>query len=106
MLVKNLGPKYILKGSKGEFVKWGNDPQEQMLKDGLTPADKNWAFDNTHQWGELTLNGEKSKRLEIPKSFFENYYQNVYAAINGDEKLLVKAEQALGIVKIIEQILL
>jgi scyllo-inositol 2-dehydrogenase (NADP+) len=106
MLVENLGPKYILKGTIGEFVKWGNDPQEQMLKGGLTPADKNWAFDNTHQWGELTLNGEKPKRLEIPKSFFENYYQNVYAAIKGEGNLLVQAEQALDIIKTIEQILI
>lgn len=105
MLVNTPTPKYILKGEKGTFVKWGVDPQEQMLKEGLTPKDKNWAFDQKLQWGELTINGQEPQRVEMPKGFFENYYLNIFEAISQGKPLLVSAEQGLDSVKIIEQIL-
>lgn len=104
MLVQHLGPKYILKGDKGTFTKYGVDPQEQMLKDGVTPADVNWGLDKVNQWGELELNEKGSSQIEIPKGFFEDYYTNIYATIAKKETLLVDAQQGLEAVKIISDI--
>jgi scyllo-inositol 2-dehydrogenase (NADP+) len=38
MLVRELGPHFILHGSEGSFIKYGMDPQEAALRRGLTPS--------------------------------------------------------------------
>ena len=37
-LVREAGPRYILHGTEGSFIKYGIDPQEQALKDGKIPG--------------------------------------------------------------------
>ncbi len=51
MLVKENSPRYVLHGTEGSFVKYGMDPQEEMLKKGIVPNSDDWGHETKENWG-------------------------------------------------------
>lgn len=102
MLVKEKGPTFSIHGSKGSFIKYGDDPQEELLKNGYKPSDRNdWGLESKNTWGTLNTIGETGT-LESERGDYRIFYQNIYNAILGNEELLVKPEQARDVIKVIE----
>ncbi|MCK4919617.1 MAG: Gfo/Idh/MocA family oxidoreductase, partial [Bacteroidales bacterium] len=52
-LVREPGPKFLIHGTNGSFLKWGIDRQEQDLKDGLIPNGDDWGKEDSDNWGTL-----------------------------------------------------
>lgn len=106
MLVKELGPHFILLGDKGAFVKYGMDVQEDTLKAGATPSNSPvWGVEPEELWGTLNteIEGLHIKgKIESEIGDYRGLYQNVYKAIIGEEELVVKPEQARNTMKVIE----
>ena len=104
-LVREPGPRYILHGTNGSFVKYGIDPQEEALKKGQKPAGDDWGREEEKFWGILNaeLNGEfVRKRIETIPGNYRLFYDNVYSAIREGEELAVKPKEALDVIRIIE----
>ncbi|TBL79896.1 oxidoreductase [Paenibacillus thalictri] len=104
-IVKNPGPHFQIHGSKGSFVKYGLDSQEDALKSGLKPGAPLWGMDREEWYGELTF-GEgdtavKTKVETIPGSY-EAYYTGMYEAIRNRQPAPVTAEEALHVIRVIE----
>src|SRR5690348_13636288 len=53
MLVREMGPRYMLHGVKGSFIKWGDDPQEALLRAGSMPGTPDWGKEPEEIWGLL-----------------------------------------------------
>jgi scyllo-inositol 2-dehydrogenase (NADP+) len=108
MLVRKESPRFILHGTEGAFVKYGFDPQEKALKQGLVPSGEhweNWGTEPAEQWGSLVtqVGGLKLEgRIETLAGNYPAYYQNVADAIAGRAELLVKPEEARNTIRIIE----
>ncbi|WP_026236297.1 Gfo/Idh/MocA family oxidoreductase [Pontibacter roseus] len=106
MLVKQPGPRFILSGDKGSFVKYGLDVQEVALKRGLSPATTSeWGVEPTELWGQVDteLHGMRlSGKIESETGDYRGFYENVSQAILGNEELVVKPEQARNTIRIIE----
>lgn len=47
--------RYLVKGSKGSFVKYGLDPQEPFLRAGKKVADKGYGIETEEAWGTVSL---------------------------------------------------
>ncbi|MFN4764626.1 oxidoreductase [Gillisia sp. Q332] len=102
MLVKEKGPTFSIHGSKGSFIKYGADPQEEQLKNGLKPNDSSdWGLESEKIWGTLNTI-EETSTLKSERGDYRIFYQNIYNAITGNEELLVKPEQARDVIKVIE----
>lgn len=105
-LMREPGPRFALSGTKGGFVKYGTDVQEEDLKAGLFPFDKaNWGEEPEILWGKLNTEFKGLHmigRVESERGDYVAYYRNVYNAITGKEELIVKPEQAVSTIKIIE----
>ncbi|MDJ1473178.1 oxidoreductase [Cytophagaceae bacterium DM2B3-1] len=104
-LVREQGPRYILHGTDGSFLKWGIDPQEDALKAGRLPLEPNWGAEPESEWGVLntTYNGLHYKsKIETLAGNYRHFYENVYDAIVHNAPLDVKPEEALQIIQIIE----
>lgn len=102
MLVNLKGPAFAVHGRKGSFMKYGNDPQEEMLKNGLKPEGNwGWGMEAQEIWGKFNLQ-EESGTIESEVGDYRKFYQNVLEAIKGKEELIVKPEQARDVIKIIE----
>lgn len=102
MMVKVPGPKFILHGNRGSFVKYGEDPQEEMLKSGQKPNGLwGWGIEPNEFWGKYSTE-EDSGTIESEEGNYRLFYKNIYHAITGQEELEVKPEQARDVIKIIE----
>jgi len=105
LLARQPGPRYTLHGTSGSFVKYGEDPQENALKAGLTPDAPGYGIEPESSWGTLAadIGGLRfSGRIRTEPGNYRSYYANVAAAIAGTEKLAVTPEAARMAVRLIE----
>jgi scyllo-inositol 2-dehydrogenase (NADP+) len=104
-LVKEEGPRYVLHGTEGSFLKWGTDPQEEALSAGKKPGGAAWGKENRKFWGLLNTNMDgKTVRDRLPGAHgnYPAYFNNIYKAIRLGESLAVPAIEAALVVRIIE----
>lgn len=89
----------LVHGTEGSFVKYGMDPQEEILRspnypDGLDWG-KDWGLEIEEYWGTLTRVGEKPRRIETERGDYRGFYVNVRDAIENGAPLEVPPEQFL-----------
>jgi predicted dehydrogenase len=104
-LVREEGPRYILHGTEGSFIKWGLDPQEDQLKSGQYPDAPDYGVEPKKLWGKLNteINGlHYTGRIETLPGNYLHYYDNIYGALREGKELIVKPEQSIELIEIIE----
>lgn len=104
-LVREPGPRYILHGTEGSFIKHGADPQEAFLKACGSPLEDCYGLEPESLWGKLNtqVGGLHVKGLvETERGSYMGYYDNIYEVIREKGKLVVKPEQAWLTMAIIE----
>lgn len=104
-LVREPGPRYILHGTEGSFIKHGLDPQEQALKERKAPGSPGWGQEPAAYWGKLntTLAGlHYEGAIETLPGDYLQFYHSVYGAIREGKPLAVKPEEAMQGIQLIE----
>jgi scyllo-inositol 2-dehydrogenase (NADP+) len=96
------GPRFVVHGTQGSFVKWGLDPQEDALKAGGSYSDPGFGEEPASQWGELRVAGKPARRVPTAAGDYRGLYANVRDAILGVADLEVKPEQVWRTTKLIE----
>lgn len=102
--VREPGPKYIMHGTLGSFLKWGMDPQEDQLKMGKNPQEDDFGLEGKKFWGKLNTSlGDMhfTGRIETEQGNYLAYYDNIARVIRNGEELIVKPEQSLDVIRII-----
>lgn len=94
-------PRYTLQGTAGSFLKYGLDPQEPRLIDGVLPVKDSWAAETKAQYG--THYTEDAKTV-IPSVLggYQHFFIALAKAIRGEGANPVPAVEALQGIKIIE----
>jgi scyllo-inositol 2-dehydrogenase (NADP+) len=103
--VKEPGPRFILHGTKGSFVKYGIDPQEDLLKQGLMPETSDWGKDDPDYWGILNaeMHGQQFYgNIETDPGNYMGFYDNVHDVITKGAEQAVRPEEASNVIRIIE----
>ncbi len=105
LLVKEQGPRYILHGTRGSFLKWGLDPQEDALKQGRSPGEPGWGSEPEECWG--TLSSEKAgvqfrEKVKTLPGNYSAFYDNIYEHLSSGKELAVKPGEALNVIRVIE----
>jgi len=105
MLLREEGPRYILNGTKGSFVKYGIDPQEDDLDKGFSPDNEGWGEDFPEKYGFLNTEIDglvfKGNIKTIPGSY-QKFYENVYDVLVNNIEAAIKPEEARDVIRIIE----
>ena len=96
------GPRFVVHGTLGSFVKWGLDPQEDALKAGKSYSDPGFGEEPASQWGELRVAGEPPRHVQTAAGDYRGLYANVRDAILGVADLEVKPEQVWRTTRLIE----
>ncbi|HCN8576363.1 TPA: oxidoreductase, partial [Escherichia coli] len=103
MLAAAESARYIVHGSRGSYVKYGLDPQEERLKNGQRLPQEDWGYDMRD--GVLTrVEGEERVEetlLTVPGNY-PAYYAAIRDALNGDGENPVPASQAIQVMELIE----
>lgn len=100
-VVCNPGPRYQLHGTKGSFLKEGQDPQEQDLMAGKSPLDKTWGLDREENDGFFSLS-ETHSRIPTIRGDYGLFYKGLAEAIQKNSPPPVLAEEALHVIQLIE----
>lgn len=104
-LVKDTGPRYTIHGEYGTFHKYGIDAQEELMKAGNLPLGDDWGKEEPEDWGTLVYEEDGEEVEELIESIpgdYNIFYKNIYDAVRNGAELLVKPEEALEVLKILE----
>ncbi|MFN8357478.1 MAG: Gfo/Idh/MocA family oxidoreductase [Spirosomataceae bacterium] len=108
LLVREPTPRYVIHGTKGSFVKYGIDLQEDHLKAGLRPGDEGFGKEPLSQWGLLNTElygGDFRGYLEPETGNWGLLYDDLYQVITGQKDALqIQPAQILEQIKILEKI--
>lgn len=93
------GHHLLVHGTQGSFVKYGMDPQEEILRsdhcpDGLDWG-RDWGVEPEERWGTLSRVNEKPRKVETERGDYRGFYANVRDAIEGRALLDVPPGQFL-----------
>jgi predicted dehydrogenase len=105
MLVREMGHRYQLHGTKGSFIKSGEDPQEERLNAGELPIGSAWCHEPEEQYGLIhtDINGKVIReKLTSLKGDFGDYYRNLYKAIRLGEPVKETPAQGHNVIRMIE----
>jgi scyllo-inositol 2-dehydrogenase (NADP+) len=105
VFVKEPGPRFQVHGTKGSFVKYGLDSQEAMLRKGKKPGTAGYGIEPAHQRGILntdSFNKSFRGRYQTSPGNYMAFFDNVYSAIVSGSDTIVKPEEALLNIQIIE----
>ena len=105
MLVLQAGPRYLLHGTSGSFIKYGDDPQEARLRNGELPDTEDWGLEAEKWYGELSVIKDgvvQHQPYPSKKGYYGYYYQNLYQAIVNGAELTEKPEHGYNTIRLIE----
>ncbi len=104
-LVREPGPRFILHGTEGSYLKWGDDPQEEALKSGMIPTLDTWVEEPESAWGKINSNFNgfhlHGSYPTIPGNYM-GFYDNIYEVIRHNAPLAVTPQQARDVIRVIE----
>lgn len=98
-------PRFVLHGREGSYVKYGFDPQEAALNEGVLPVTPHWGEEDKSSWG--VLHTEKGGRI-VHESYpslpgdYAAFYENIYRHICHGEPSQSDAREVVGVIRLIE----
>lgn len=93
--------RFLVRGEKAAYMKYGIDPQEEVLKRGEVPGGDSWGKEKQESWGVLqSVSG--AERVETEAGDYRLFYQNVRDTILGKSKIAVTHEQMLNVMRGVE----
>jgi predicted dehydrogenase len=98
-------PRFHIRGSKGNFWKWGLDPQEAALNQIVRIADPGWGREQPENWGTLNVDvegGTVSRPVAPVHGDYRLYYAGVRDALLGKAPAPVAAVDAWRVARLLE----
>jgi predicted dehydrogenase len=97
--------RFHLRGTKGNYWKFGLDSQEAKLHQITRIDDSHWGHEEAAKWGTLYTEVDGmmiSRPVEAVQGDYREFYAGVRDAILGTGDLPVKAEEAWRVARVIE----
>jgi predicted dehydrogenase len=100
-------PRFQLQGTKGSYIKYGLDPQEDQLRAGLSPGIPAFGLEAPAYYGKKYRIDESNQFEEVTKiatmnGCYTEFYNQLAMAIRSKLTVPVSALDAAKVIKIIE----
>jgi predicted dehydrogenase len=98
-------PRFHLRGVRGNYWKWGLDPQEAELNKITRIADAAWGHEPPHDWGTLNVDVDGcvvSRPVPPIPGDYRLYYAGVRDALLGKSRAPVPALAAWRVARLLE----
>jgi predicted dehydrogenase len=98
-------PRFHLRGTGGNYWKWGVDPQEAALNRITRIDDANWGHEAAHDWGTLTVDADNSlvtRPVPPVPGDYRLFYRAVRDALLGRSRAPVSALCAWRAARLLE----
>lgn len=100
--------RYWVRGTKGSYIKYHLDCQEDQLIAGMKPGDAGFGVEDEKRSGLLTVLGSGGSEAKVFKNIEPETYSQIYSKFaeaieKGDEDLIpVKVSEARDVLKVLE----
>ncbi|MDE3201264.1 MAG: Gfo/Idh/MocA family oxidoreductase [Acidobacteriota bacterium] len=98
-------PRFHLRGSRGNFVKWGLDGQEAALGAISRIENPNWGLEPEDSWGTLSVDRDGAIQTSKPQPIpgdYRKFYEGVRDAILGNGAVPVQPLDAWRTTRVLE----
>jgi len=98
-------PRFHLRGTRGNYWKWGLDPQEAALNKITRIDDPAWGHEAVHDWGTLNVDVDDcivTRPVQPIPGDYRRYYASVRDALLGKSRLPVPASAAWLVARLLE----
>lgn len=102
MLIAAPRPRFALHGVAGSYVKYGLDPQQGQLRDGLRPGQPGYGEEPPEAHGALVRAGEEAVPVPTRAGCYQSFYAKMAEAIQTGGEVPVDPRDALLGLRIIE----
>jgi predicted dehydrogenase len=105
MLSSPAGPRFVLRGTQGNFQKFGVDPQEAALNKVTRIDAADWGKESREQWGVLSVQADGTvvtRPVETLAGNYRRFYEGVRDALLGHAEPPVRAVEAWRAARILE----
>jgi scyllo-inositol 2-dehydrogenase (NADP+) len=96
------GPRWLILGSLGSFIKYGADPQESQLASGMTPLQPGFGSVPDEPGGCFTDADGKAREIKTTPGAYLQFYQQLHDAITSNTPVPVTGEQGMDVIRLIE----
>ena len=96
-----VGPRLRVLGTEAAYVKWGLDPQESQLGDGLRPGDAGFGEAPESAYGTLGTD-EEHRPIRTEPGSYVTYYERVRDAIDTGAAPPSPGEDGVAVLELIE----
>lgn len=93
--------RFRVLGSRGTYMKYGMDPQEEALRGGQRPGSPDWGVEARDQWGVLD-DGSGSRAVATEKGGYESFYAGMERALRAGAPVPVDPPDAIATLAVIE----
>lgn len=104
MLEKEATPRWLIKGTKGTYIKYGVDPQEARLNAGEKPIGNEWGEENESAYGSITFSDGSVHNYPTLDGDYRKFYQHVYEAIRNQRPFPITLTDAVELVGWLERL--
>lgn len=102
ILTRDPGPRYLVHGDGGSFVKYGMDGQEAALREGRRPGGPGWGEDDPLLFGRFTDADGSATTIDTLPGRYTAFYEGVADAIRQRTPPPVAAHEARDVIRLIE----
>lgn len=93
--------RFRVEGTKGSFVKYGYDPQEEQLKSGVTPEDSLYGVEMPEHYGHF-YSDSSNEPIETENGCYHRYYSKVAEAIKSGSENPINPVEVIEVLNILE----
>lgn len=101
MLAAQPGPRIRMVGTRGTFVKYGLDLQEDAMRDGVAPSSSGFGQEPMHRWGSLS-SGDGVRTVPTEAGAYLRFYEAVESSVRTGSAPPVDPRDAVRTLEIIE----
>jgi scyllo-inositol 2-dehydrogenase (NADP+) len=97
----DLGPRLRVLGSKGAYVAYGLDGQEDALRAGGDPASADWGIESPGRWGKLIV-GDQERAIPRGPGAYPVFYAEVAHALTMAGPVPVDPQDAVATLRVLD----
>jgi scyllo-inositol 2-dehydrogenase (NADP+) len=97
----DLGPRLRVLGSKGAYVVWGMDGQEDALRAGGDPASPDWGAESPGRWGKLIV-GDDERHIPRGPGAYPDFYSMVRDVLTMRGPVPVDPHDAVATLRVLD----
>ena len=101
LIAAHPGPRLLVRGLRGTYVKETLDEQEDALRTGARPSGADWGREPPERWGTF-FDGAGSTRVESERGDWPQFYSQLVAALRGTGPVPVAPEDAVAVLEVLE----